>query len=150
LPDDVCGELVGFAEAGLAELTGSPRVAAFWAPRFARFAGWFAETEPNRRDGVDRILAEVEGAIVLAGAAGPFTLTARADRIDIGKAGLVITDYKTGGNIKDLASRATQGEARSCRWKRSRRRAALRAPAAHRGAAVYLGLSGEPPGRNAR
>ena len=111
LPDDVCAELVAFAEAGLAELTGSPRVAAFWAPRFARFAAWFAETEPGRREGVDRILAEVEGAIVLAGAAGPFTLTARADRIDVGKAGLVITDYKTGGNIKDLASRATQGEA---------------------------------------
>jgi ATP-dependent helicase/nuclease subunit B len=28
--------------------------------------------------------------------AGPFTLTARADRIDIGRDGLVITDYKTG------------------------------------------------------
>ena len=126
LPDDVCGELVGFAEAGLAELTGSPRVAAFWAPRFARFAAWFAETEPDRRDGVRQILAEVEGALVLAGTAGPFTLTARADRIDVGKGGLVITDYKTGGNIKD-AGRAAPRRARrrSCRWRRrSRRRAA--------------------------
>ena len=150
LPDDVCAELVGFAEAGLAELTGSPRVAAFWAPRFARFAGWFAETEPGRREGVDRILAEVEGAIVLAGAAGPFTLTARADRIDVGEAGLVITDYKTGGNIKDLASRATQGEAPQLPLE-----AAIAAaggftglPAAQVAALRYIsGSGGEPPGQ---
>jgi ATP-dependent helicase/nuclease subunit B len=111
LPEDVGAELVALAQASLAELTGSPRVAAFWAPRFARFAAWFAETEGNRRAGVDKVLAEVAGELVLAGTAGPFTLTARADRIDVGKAGLLITDYKTGGNIKDLASRAVQGEA---------------------------------------
>ena len=46
LPADTCAELVALAERGLTELTGSPRVAAFWAPRFARFAAWFAETEP--------------------------------------------------------------------------------------------------------
>ena len=40
-------ELVAIAEAVLAELTGKPRVAAFWAPRFARFAAWFADTEPR-------------------------------------------------------------------------------------------------------
>ena len=48
---------------------------------------------------------------MLAGTAGPFTLTARADRIDVGDGRLVITDYKTGSNIKDLARRAVQGEA---------------------------------------
>ncbi|TMK72018.1 MAG: double-strand break repair protein AddB [Actinobacteria bacterium] len=150
LPDDVCAELVGFAEAGLAELTGSPRVAAFWAPRFARFAAWFAETEHNRREGVDRILAEVEGSLVLAGTAGPFMLTARADRIDVGKAGLIITDYKTGGNIKDLASRATQGEAPQLPLE-----AAIAAaggftglPAAKVAELRYIsGSGGEPPGQ---
>ena len=112
LPDDIFAELVALARAGLEELTGAPRVAAFWAPRFARFAAWFAETEPGRRaGGVQRTLAEVEGAIVLAGPAGPFTLKARADRIDIGPDGITITDYKTGGNLKDLAARAVQGEA---------------------------------------
>lgn len=111
LPEDVCGELVNLARTQLAQLTGSPRVAAFWAPRFARFAAWFAETEASRREGVRQVLAEVEGALVLAGTGKPFTLTARADRIDIGARGLVITDYKTGGNIKDLAGRAVQGEA---------------------------------------
>jgi ATP-dependent helicase/nuclease subunit B len=94
----------------LQELSGSPRVAAFWAPRFDRFAEWFADTERARRGGVHHTLAEVEGAIVLPGPAGPFTLKARADRIDIGSGGIVITDYKT-GNVKDLAGRAEQGRA---------------------------------------
>ena len=75
---------------------GSPRVAAFWRPRFQRFAQWFAETEPARRDGVARILTEVEGALDLP-AGGGFRLTARADRIDVGDDGAaVIYDYKTG------------------------------------------------------
>jgi ATP-dependent helicase/nuclease subunit B len=110
LPEDICAELVALAEAGLEELAGAPRVAAFWTPRFDRFAEWFADTERGRRAGVQQTLAEVEGAIVLPGPAGPFTLKARADRIDIGDGGLVITDYKT-GNIKDLAGRAEQGRA---------------------------------------
>ena len=110
LPEDIRAELVALARAGLEELAGAPRVAAFWTPRFARFAEWFADTEYARRAGVQQTLAEVEGAIVLAGPAGPFTLKARADRIDIGDGGLVITDYKT-GNVKDLAGRATQGRA---------------------------------------
>ncbi len=101
---------MALAKAGLEELAGAPRVAAFWTPRFARFADWFADTEQARRAGVRQTLAEVEGAMVLAGPAGPFTLTARADRFDIGDGGLVITDYKT-GNVKELAGRAAQGRA---------------------------------------
>jgi ATP-dependent helicase/nuclease subunit B len=111
LPEDIRAELISLAQARLQELTGAPRVAAFWAPRFARFAAWFAETEHGRRQGVHTTVAEVEGAIVVAGPAGAFTLKARADRIDIGDGGIVIADYKTGGNLKDLASRAMQGEA---------------------------------------
>ena len=110
LPQDVCAELVAMAKAGLEELAGAPRVAAFWTPRFDRFAEWFADTEGARRVGVKQTLAEVEGAIVLEGLAGPFTLTARADRLDIGDAGLVITDYKT-GNVETLVGRAKQGRA---------------------------------------
>ncbi len=86
-------------------------MAAFWAPRFARFAAWFAETERGRRAGLERIIAEVDGAMVLKGPAGPFTLKARADRIDAGAAGLVITDYKTAAGLAPLARRAEQGEA---------------------------------------
>jgi ATP-dependent helicase/nuclease subunit B len=109
LPADVAGELVSLAEAALAELTGSPRVAAFWAPRFARFAQWFAESEPERRKAMGAILAEVEGGLILEGPAGPFELTARADRIDVGKTGLIVTDYKTKADLTDLVSKARQG-----------------------------------------
>ncbi|KAB2915309.1 MAG: double-strand break repair protein AddB [Hyphomicrobiaceae bacterium] len=111
LPDDACGELLALAEAALADYTGSPRVAAFWAPRFARFAAWFAETEPARRAGMTRTIAEVDGRMVLEGPGGAFTLTARADRVDIGAGGVVITDYKTGSNLASLAGRAKHGEA---------------------------------------
>ncbi len=110
LPDDICAELAAIAEAALKELAASPRVAAFWAPRFARFAQWFADTERTRRTGMRATLAEVEGAMVLKGKIGPFTLKARADRIDVGESGLAICDYKT-GNVSDLKRRAEQGRA---------------------------------------
>jgi len=80
-----------------------PRVAAFWLPRIARFADWFAASEPARRADTMRSMAEVSGRRVLEAPGGPFTLTARADRIDLTPAGLVITDYKTGAPPKDSA-----------------------------------------------
>jgi ATP-dependent helicase/nuclease subunit B len=96
LPADCDKALIAIAEAVLARYAESARVAAFWAPRFARFARWFASTEPARRRDTARVAAEVDGRLALKGPAGPFTLTARADRIDVGADGLVITDYKTG------------------------------------------------------
>lgn len=97
LPSDVKGELLRTARAVLAEYSGHPRVAAFWLPRFERFAEWFADTEPRRRQGIERVIAEVAGEMLIETApAGPFRLHARADRIDIAAGGAVITDYKTG------------------------------------------------------
>jgi ATP-dependent helicase/nuclease subunit B len=110
LPDDICAELGALAAAALEELAAAPRVAAFWAPRFGRFAQWFADTERTRRAGTRATLAEVEGAMVLEGKLGPFTLKARADRIDVGEGGLTISDYKT-GNVSELKRRAEQGRA---------------------------------------
>lgn len=95
LPPDIETQLLAIAGAVLAEWTGHPRIAAFWLPRFERFAHWFAQTEPRRRAG-RRVLAEVAGRMQLGPADRPFTLTARADRLDIGPDGLIITDYKTG------------------------------------------------------
>ncbi|MEZ0281428.1 PD-(D/E)XK nuclease family protein, partial [Methyloceanibacter sp.] len=96
LPVDIAAELIASADNLLSALGGSPRVEAFWRPSFARFAKWFAETEPARRSGVDRIVAEVDGALDLEIERG-FRLTARADRIDLCEDGsAVIYDYKTG------------------------------------------------------
>jgi ATP-dependent helicase/nuclease subunit B len=151
LPDDVCQELLAEAEAALAELSGSARVAAFWTPRFARFAAWFAETEPGRRQGIVRSHAEIDGTMVLEGPAGRFTLTARADRIDAGEDGLVITDYKGGANLDPLVRRAKAGLAPQLALE-----AAIAAAGGFAGLQAgpvarlrYISTSGgEPPGRD--
>ncbi len=96
LPDDIAAELVASADTFLAALGGSPRVEAFWRPGLARFAQWFAETEPARRKGVVEVTTEVDGELSLAVERG-FRLRARVDRIDLCEDGtVVIYDYKTG------------------------------------------------------
>jgi ATP-dependent helicase/nuclease subunit B len=111
LPEDIAKELLATAKTVLAEYTGDARIAAFWVPRFVRFAQWFADTEPARRSGVVHSLAEIRGESVLVGPAGRFILTARADRIDVRTDGLVITDYKTSADIGGLVAQAKRGEA---------------------------------------
>ena len=109
LPKDVAATLMAFAREDLEKFTGNPRVAAFWLLRLERFADWFAASEPGRRAHVVQALAEVDGKTVLSGPAGPFTLTARADRIDIRENGIVITDYKTGASLGKLRKDAEEG-----------------------------------------
>ena len=94
LPADIEAELIRVADAHFAKLDGSPLVKAFWRPQLRRFARWFAATEPSGAMGIARILTEVNGALPVGGG---FTLTARADRIDVAEDGsVVIYDYKTG------------------------------------------------------
>ncbi len=73
-------------------------VRAFWWPRFQRIASWFIEYERQRRaTGWRPLAAEVQGSLTFPGLVATFTLTARADRIDINlDEGLSIIDYKTG------------------------------------------------------
>lgn len=75
-----------------------PGVQTLWWPRFERIAQWFIETEIMRQHGVERHLTEVSGELVLVGDGTPFTLSVRADRIDLINSGdaAVIYDYKTG------------------------------------------------------
>lgn len=101
LPDDPEAELVRLARATLDTYAAHPRIAAFWIPRFQRFAEWFAETEGERRAGVKETKAEVGGELIFEAPAGPFKLTARADRIDMLADGIVISDYKTGAPPRD-------------------------------------------------
>lgn len=111
LPPDSGAELLRIATEIFREYRSHPRVAAFWMQRFERFAAWFGETEPALRRGIVRSVAEADGAMVLDAPAGPFKLTARADRIDVGERELTITDYKTGASLANLVSRAKLGEA---------------------------------------
>lgn len=101
LPSDADVALTRIAEKILHAYSSHPRIAAFWLPRFARFAEWFAETEPARRDGVKETLTEVAGEMTFEAPGGDFTLVARADRLDVLPAGIVITDYKTGAPPTD-------------------------------------------------
>ncbi|MEZ5776620.1 MAG: PD-(D/E)XK nuclease family protein [Hyphomicrobiaceae bacterium] len=80
----------------LAAFAAHPRIAAFWRPRFRRFAEWFAASEAARRKDVVAVLPEIAGSLGFVAPAGPFKLTARADRIDRLESGaLIVTDYKS-------------------------------------------------------
>ena len=109
LPADIAAEVIRFARGELETLTGNPRVAAFWLMRFERFAQWFATREPELRRGVTASLVEAPGAMVLDGPAGPFTLTARADRVDVANGAAVITDYKAGASLSRMRKDAKEG-----------------------------------------
>lgn len=80
-------------EAPRAGLSGADR--AFWSSALNEALEWFAGFDAGRRT-IARAFVEQEGALTLAGVDPPFTLTARADRIDILSTGeAAIFDYKT-------------------------------------------------------
>lgn len=97
LPPDALDRLHRCGEAAFGAALARPSMRAFWWPRFLRIARWFLDRETERRRLIARSATEVKGRIDLEGPAGPFTLTATADRIDrINAGGSVIVDYKTG------------------------------------------------------
>ena len=98
LPPDAEARLLKLGRAQFEATGAPPGVLAFWWPRFERIARWFLDTERDRRPAFLPLATEVEGVLDLEGPAGPFRLTAKADRIDRSEAGpLEIIDYKTGG-----------------------------------------------------
>lgn len=97
LPANSEEELATIASELMKDIAIHPQIGTFWQPRFERFTKWFAETEPNRRTGLNECHTELSGALKVKAPAGPFILTARADRIDEAKDGTFhIYDYKTG------------------------------------------------------
>ena len=125
LPADVEAELTRIANAYFAKLDGSPSVKAFWRPQLRRFARWFAATEPGRRAGIARILTEVKGALLVGTG---FTLTARADRIDLTEGdSVVIYDYKT-GRLPGQKQVEKRSLAAAPSRRRNRRRGAVSGP----------------------
>ena len=96
-PEDPEAALLACGRAVFESEATPPGVRAFWWPRFARIAAWIAERERAGTPAARRRFAEVEGSLELAAPGGTFTLTAKADRIDLTPAGtLAILDYKTG------------------------------------------------------
>lgn len=97
LPADAEGALLDIGREVFAAEMARPGVWAFWWPRFERIARWFVATERERRPGVAATLCEIKGTLEISAPGGPFTLTAKADRIDVLKdGGVALIDYKTG------------------------------------------------------
>jgi ATP-dependent helicase/nuclease subunit B len=97
LPVDAHDHLIRIGEDVLGGYRSMPAIWTFWWPRFLRIATWFIGVETLRRINLKRTHAEVGGSIELSLPAGPFTLTARADRIDEFKdGGIAVIDFKTG------------------------------------------------------
>jgi ATP-dependent helicase/nuclease subunit B len=97
LPNDAFERLIAIGAEVFRGYAHRPQVAALWWPRFKTVAAWFVETEQERRRGLARILVEASGEMTVAGERDPFTVTARADRLELHRGGGIgIVDYKTG------------------------------------------------------
>jgi ATP-dependent helicase/nuclease subunit B len=97
LPDDAEAELLRLGREEFGPILSRPGAWAFWWPRFERIAHWLVTQERVRRAGAVESLSEYEGRWTLAARGGPFTITAKADRIDrLAEGGCLIVDYKTG------------------------------------------------------
>jgi ATP-dependent helicase/nuclease subunit B len=81
----------------LRALDDRPGLALTWRPRLRRAMQNFLRLERERRPELRGLIAETTGSITLAGPAGPFELTAKADRLELRRDGAVtVVDYKTG------------------------------------------------------
>jgi len=97
LPVDAEARLIAIGEEKFGPALSRPAVRAFWWPRFVRIAHWFVAQERLERITIAASRTEVNGRHEISAPAGPFLLTAHADRIDRRVEGsLAIIDYKTG------------------------------------------------------
>ncbi len=105
LPENAPAKLLHQLDKAAEELGFHLENAPFWRPRFARFAEWFAGSEAARRAGVTTLKSEVGGKLQIEAPAGPFEITARADRIDrFGDGRLHIYDFKTSANTAKVSA----------------------------------------------
>lgn len=107
LPADALERLLAAGRTALAPIAARPGLWAFWWPRFQSIAGWMVDLETKRRPQLRQSFVEITGELVLPGPAGPFAITATADRIDRLRDGSVaIIDYKTGAppTAKEVAA----------------------------------------------
>ncbi len=98
-PDDADELMRRAMNRALAESFARAALAAWWEPRLERIAGWVVATEQRRRGNMrlSAIATEQTGTLALVRPGRRFTLSARADRIELwGDGRLAILDYKTG------------------------------------------------------
>ena len=96
LPDDFGSQLAGFIQDALREQGFDDAAMAREVP-LSRISGrWLANFERQRRARGIEILIEQSGKLTFDGPAGPFTVSAKADRIELDAQGAAIIDFKTG------------------------------------------------------
>lgn len=94
LPDNAEEILLSMGRDAFGAHLDTPRLWAFWWPRFVRLAAWFVTHEKDWRKNAKPAAMETKGEAQI----GFFTICAKADRIDILNDGSgAVIDYKTGG-----------------------------------------------------
>ena len=74
-----------------------PMISVFWWSKFLKIAKWFVKEESIRSSQIQSSLSEIKGVLKLQTSFGKFTISCKADRLDLLKDGTVsIIDYKTG------------------------------------------------------
>lgn len=97
LPENPLEILIALGRKYFADFDISPDLEAFWWPKFLKTAEWIVQQETDYRHSVKLVHNEIKGEITYNLPNGPFTFTAKADRIDELQDGyLNILDYKTG------------------------------------------------------
>jgi len=147
LPENAADELLRKLDRAAEDLGFNLENAPFWRPRFARFAQWFADTESDRRAGVEILKSEVGGKLRLPAPGGPFEITASADRIDrLGDGTLRIYDFKTSANTARVSA-ARGAPQLALEGLLAREGAFAGIPASARAELSYIvATGGEPPG----
>jgi ATP-dependent helicase/nuclease subunit B len=94
---EALGALMRCGQEAFGDLLDQPGVRGFWWPRYERIAKWFLTFERERRVRAGTVLAEQVGTLAIPAPGGIFTLSAKADRIELlGNGVIAIADYKTG------------------------------------------------------
>jgi ATP-dependent helicase/nuclease subunit B len=97
LPPDAALHLAQIADQVFAEMAIPRSALAVWRPRFLGAAQAFVALERARRAAIAQSFLECKGARVFSAPGGDFTLSVRADRIDVLRDGsAAIIDYKSG------------------------------------------------------
>ncbi len=96
LPDDCASQIEAFLMEELGVAGFEDHSMAREAPLARNCARWLAEWERERRARGATLLIEQSGRSTFAAPYAPFTVTARADRIELHAHGAAIIDFKTG------------------------------------------------------
>ena len=97
LPDNAADILAQIGKEELAAAGLDRQTLAFWQPQMDKIVNWVLKKENSYRTDISRVYCETVGHYSFETSGGTFTLSARADRIDITKDGQInIIDYKSG------------------------------------------------------